>query len=330
MMAILTPLKCSIAERREDRLAGVLVGDVGGQELEVRAGEPVAVLAAVDRVAAAVLHAQQLVDALVELVVADPVVVQAHQVEGLDGRLVVEDRGDERRGADQVAGRHEERVGIRGPRACRRAWRGTRRRRRGCWPIRPDELTGSMGSRLPWKSFNPSSWMSVVWARSAARSLAALAEDAAQAGTIGRQQCDGSNGGYGSLHLGPFTVSGAPVRRPTDRIGPCQTPTVRSRHSAHLAPLRPGARRRSRRCEVIRAICDDRRSAADGLPSGRPLRPGRRAASRGPRGAAVRSRRRRRSSPRAAGRAGRSRSRRPGCRARRPPGTARGAGSRPG
>ena len=38
--------------RREDRLAAVLVDDVGGEELELGAVEPVAVAAAVDRMAA--------------------------------------------------------------------------------------------------------------------------------------------------------------------------------------------------------------------------------------------------------------------------------------
>ena len=47
-----------------------LVDDVRGEVLEVGAGEAVAVLAAVDGMAAAVLHAQELGDALVELVVA--------------------------------------------------------------------------------------------------------------------------------------------------------------------------------------------------------------------------------------------------------------------
>ena len=46
--------------RREDRLAGVLVGHVGGEELEVGAREAVAAEAALDGMAAAVLHAGQL------------------------------------------------------------------------------------------------------------------------------------------------------------------------------------------------------------------------------------------------------------------------------
>ena len=112
-IAIFTPLKWCDLVRREDRLAGRLVGDVRRQEIELGTGEAVAVLTAVDRMAAAVLHPQELVDALVELVVADAVVVETHQVEGLDRRLVVEERGDERRRADQVARGDEQRVRVR-------------------------------------------------------------------------------------------------------------------------------------------------------------------------------------------------------------------------
>ena len=54
--------------------------------------------------AAAVLHAQQLVLALVELVVADRGDLEAHLGEGFDGRLVVEQRRQQRARADQVAG----------------------------------------------------------------------------------------------------------------------------------------------------------------------------------------------------------------------------------
>ena len=91
-------------QRQQDRLAGVPGDIVRGEVGEVGADEAVAVLAAVYRVAAAVLQAQQLVDALVELVVADGGHVQAEQVERLDGRLVVEGGAQQRRGADHVAG----------------------------------------------------------------------------------------------------------------------------------------------------------------------------------------------------------------------------------
>ena len=100
--------------------------------------------------AAAVLHAQQLIHALVELVVADAVVVELHEVERLDRRLVVEERRQQRRRADQVARRDEERVRVLGARRADVSRQvldaaGVRR------PIRPPEPVG--GSRLPWKSF---------------------------------------------------------------------------------------------------------------------------------------------------------------------------------
>jgi hypothetical protein len=63
-------------------------------------------------VAAAVLHAQQLGDALVELVVADAGDVEAERVERLDARLVLEQAGEERRPADEVAGGDGQRVAV--------------------------------------------------------------------------------------------------------------------------------------------------------------------------------------------------------------------------
>ncbi len=68
--------------------------------------------AAVDRPAAAVLHAQKLLDAFVELVVADAGHVHAERVERLDGRLVVEQCGDERARPDHVPGADGERVRV--------------------------------------------------------------------------------------------------------------------------------------------------------------------------------------------------------------------------
>ena len=88
----------------QDRLAVALADHVGREHRVVRAGEAVAVLAAVGGVAAAVLQAQQLVDALVELVVADAGDVEAERVHLLDRGLVVEGRADQGRGADEVAG----------------------------------------------------------------------------------------------------------------------------------------------------------------------------------------------------------------------------------
>ncbi len=99
---------------REDRVPGVLVRDVGSEELEIGALEPIAGEAPLDGVAAALLHACQLVGAFVELVVADAVVVEAHQVHRLDRRLVVEDGRDQGSGTDEVTGGHEHRVRVRG------------------------------------------------------------------------------------------------------------------------------------------------------------------------------------------------------------------------
>ena len=89
MKPTFTPSNCGSC-RPGRRLARACVDDVGREVLEVGAREPVAVLAAIDRVAAAVLHAQQLVDALVELVVAHGGDVQPERVQRLDRRLVVE------------------------------------------------------------------------------------------------------------------------------------------------------------------------------------------------------------------------------------------------
>src|SRR6266542_2023732 len=58
-------------ERRQDRQLGLLVGHVRGQVLELRAVVPVAVQAAVHRVAAAALDPLELGHTLVELVVAN-------------------------------------------------------------------------------------------------------------------------------------------------------------------------------------------------------------------------------------------------------------------
>ena len=67
-------------------------------------------LAVVDRMAAAILHPQQFVLALVEFVIADRGDRQPHHRQRFDGRLVMEHRRQERAGADQVAGGDEDRV----------------------------------------------------------------------------------------------------------------------------------------------------------------------------------------------------------------------------
>ena len=88
----------------------LLSNGAGGEVAELGAGERARAAAAGDRMAAAVLHAQQLVLALVELVVADRGDLEAHLGEGLDGRLVVEQRRQQRARADQVAGGDEHAV----------------------------------------------------------------------------------------------------------------------------------------------------------------------------------------------------------------------------
>ena len=158
----------------EDRLAGVLIDDIGGQELEVRALVGMAGIAAVCRMAAAVLDAQQLVDALVELVVADGRHVHADEVQRLDRRLIVECRGDEWRPADVVTSgddqgvariRRLEVLDVVGQKA-----RPPARSQSGAsvqaWslaaePTRPLDPVG--GSRLPWKSLIASSWTLTAW-----------------------------------------------------------------------------------------------------------------------------------------------------------------------
>ncbi len=95
---------------REERFAGRLHDRAGGEILELGAEEGMRSLAAVDRMAAAVLHALQLVRALVELMVADGGDVEAHHRQRLDGRLVVEQRGQKRARTDQVAGGDEDAV----------------------------------------------------------------------------------------------------------------------------------------------------------------------------------------------------------------------------
>ena len=113
---------------REDRLAG-LVDDVRREELEVGAGEAVAVEAAVRRMAAALLHAEQFGCTLIELVVADRVEVEADEVHRLDRRFVVEQRRQQRTGTDQVTCRHHRRVAllIERPDVARQVLRAARR-----------------------------------------------------------------------------------------------------------------------------------------------------------------------------------------------------------
>ena len=95
-----------------------VLDDVRGEDVEVRAGEGavragvlvVRAGAVVD--AAAVGEALELLVALVELVVAHGRDVEAERVHRLDRRLVVERGGQQRRRADEVAGRDGERVRV--------------------------------------------------------------------------------------------------------------------------------------------------------------------------------------------------------------------------
>jgi len=101
---------------REQWLARSLVDDVGSEVLELGAAEAAGGGVEQARVgagheeatalgggAAAVLQAAQLGHALVELVVADGRVAQAHQAERFDSRLVAQQARDEGTGADEVA-----------------------------------------------------------------------------------------------------------------------------------------------------------------------------------------------------------------------------------
>ena len=97
--------------------------DIGGEEFEVR---PVERLDRAGRLggmlgAAAALHPQQFGAALVELVIADRVKLDPDLLHRLDRRLVEEQRGDQRRGADHVAGRDGYAVTLAGPQHLGRA-----------------------------------------------------------------------------------------------------------------------------------------------------------------------------------------------------------------
>ena len=135
---------------REERLVRRGVDDVGGEEVEVGAAERRAVLAAVDRVAAAVRHAQEFGGALVELVVAHGVEVEPDRRSS--------PRSSARRGTAPTgagwrrSGRRRRRRSSWGssPRGSRRGWRGRRRRRRAwCRPGRRSRSAagGCRGSR---------------------------------------------------------------------------------------------------------------------------------------------------------------------------------------
>src|SRR6058998_3244236 len=62
--------------------------------------------------AAALLQTEELAPTLVELMIADRADLQAHGVHRFDGRLVVEERRDERRRADQIACGNDNRIRV--------------------------------------------------------------------------------------------------------------------------------------------------------------------------------------------------------------------------
>ena len=67
-------------------------------------------LASVGRMAAAILHPQQLLLAFIEFVIADGGDLEPHHRQRFDRGLIVKQRRQERAGADQVAGGDENRV----------------------------------------------------------------------------------------------------------------------------------------------------------------------------------------------------------------------------
>ena len=80
--------------------------------MKLCAGKRMRPLAFVDGMTAAILHPQQFVLALVEFVIADRSDLEPHHRQRFDGRLVVKHRRQQRAGADQVAGRDEDRVPV--------------------------------------------------------------------------------------------------------------------------------------------------------------------------------------------------------------------------
>src|ERR1700756_2761903 len=75
---------------------GADADDIGRQELEHGPRKPVPIPTPVHRVTPPVLHPQQFRGAFVELVIADRVVLETDQIKGLNGRLVMEERGNQR------------------------------------------------------------------------------------------------------------------------------------------------------------------------------------------------------------------------------------------
>ena len=113
MNAIFAPLECATSTGGQQRGCRVSVTTLARQELEVRALEGAVNWQPSTGWQPPVCMRRSSVGALVELVVADRVQVQADHVHGLDGRLVVEERRQQRARADEVTGRDDERVAVR-------------------------------------------------------------------------------------------------------------------------------------------------------------------------------------------------------------------------
>ena len=106
--------------------------------------------------AAAAFHAQELGGAFVEFMIPHRRDGELHRVHRLDRRLVVKERGDERRRADDVAGGDDNRIRVPADRVrqmCCYRYSAPPATVALIWPSAPDG-----GSRLPWKSLNVSNW----------------------------------------------------------------------------------------------------------------------------------------------------------------------------
>ncbi len=92
--------------------------DIGRQVVEGRAIKAVAVLAAVIGVTATRLHSQQLRWAFVEFMITDRRHVEAEQVHGFDGGLVVKQRGEQWGRPDHVTSSHHDGIRVCGAMLC--------------------------------------------------------------------------------------------------------------------------------------------------------------------------------------------------------------------
>ena len=134
----------------------------------------------VDRVVRRHHPVDEVVVALVELVVADGRDLEARSVEGVDRRLVVLDERLERRGADEVAGGGEDRVRVRGAQLLHGA-----REHSGAG------LAVVVLSRMrPWKSFvaRICTWVGAAWAAGTTSALAPSAAIVAAATAAKRRR----------------------------------------------------------------------------------------------------------------------------------------------